>query len=299
MKKFFATLLVLFSLTGCTSKYSLVTLSNGDCKTNWGLCTVFPNKEVKLYYPKNPIKVAVLDSGINSSMPIFENSSITSYDAIKNKSTTKDSLGHGTAIAGVIMAPLNKQTVQGISPQVKLFDVKVLNDKGGGEINDVINGINWCIKQEVDIINLSFGFQKDNKGLRNAINKAIEKNIIVIASAGNTLGLSTDYPAKYKNVISVSSINKNLKRDPFSAKGKIDFVAPGVQIPVYTPNDKVKTVNGTSFATAFATGVIANILSRNPDADRKSVINTLKNTAKDLGDKGPDQEYGYGLIQFN
>ncbi|MHA6486416.1 S8 family peptidase [Bacillus cabrialesii] len=299
MKKFFVTFLVLLSLTGCTSKYSLVTLSNGDCKTNWGLCTVFPSKEFKLYSPKSPIKVAVLDSGINSSMPIFKNSSITSYDAIKNNSTTKDSLGHGTAIAGVIMAPLNKQTVQGISPQVKLFDVKVLNDKGGGEVNDVINGINWCIKQDVDIINLSFGFQKDDKGLRNAINKAIEKNIIVIASAGNTLGLSTDYPAKYKNVISVSSIDKNLKRDPFAAKGKIDFVAPGVQIPIFTPKGEVKTVNGTSFATAFATGVIANILSENSHFQREDVIKSLKSTAKDLGKKGPDQEFGYGLIQLH
>ncbi len=98
---------------------------------------MFPSKEVKLYSPKSPIKVAVLDSGINNSLSIFENSSITSYDAIKNNSTTKDSLGHDTAIAGVIMAPLNKQTVQGISPQVKLFDVKVLNDKGGGEVHSM------------------------------------------------------------------------------------------------------------------------------------------------------------------
>nr|WGD63946.1 S8 family serine peptidase [Bacillus subtilis] len=92
---------------------------------------------------------------------------------------------------------------------------------------------------------------------------------------------------------------KTLKEIHFFAKGKIDFVAPGVQIPVYTDKGEVKTVNGTSFATAFATGVIANILSENPHFQRSDVISILKSTAKDLGKKGSDKEYGFGLIQYN
>ncbi|MDA1477774.1 S8 family peptidase [Bacillus changyiensis] len=299
MKNVVFTLILLLLLVSCSNNYKEITLSKSDCQKNWALCSIFPNGKAKLYSSQDPIKVALLDSGVSSSLPIFKNSSITTYDSITNKPTTTDSLGHGTAIASIIMAPTNKHTVQGVSPKVKLFDVKVLNDKGGGDVNDVINGINWSIKQDVDIINLSFGFQKDDNRLKSAINKAIENDIIVIASAGNTLGLSTDYPARYQNVISISSINKKLKRDPLAAKGKIDFVAPGVQIPVITPKGELKTVNGTSFATAYVTGVVSNILSEHPEFEREDVLKVLKSTAKDLGKKGPDKEYGYGLIQYN
>ncbi|KAA6472174.1 S8 family peptidase [Bacillus swezeyi] len=296
MKKVILTLILLKILTSCINNNYQISLSKADCEKNWTLCAVFPNQKVKLYSPTEPIKVALLDSGVSNSLSIFKNSSIISYDAINNKPTTTDSLGHGTALASILMAPANKQTVHGVSPKVKLFDVKVLNDKGGGVVDDVINGINWSIKQDVDIINLSFGFQKDDKRLKHAIDKAIKNNIVVIASAGNTLGLSTDYPAKYQNVISVSSVDKNLKRDKFAAKGKIDFVAPGVQVPVLTPLGKLDTVNGTSFATAYVTGIVSNILSKNPKLERQDILKILKSTARDLG---KNEEYGYGLTQYN
>ncbi|ASB89286.1 Subtilisin [Bacillus sonorensis] len=296
LKNVVFTLILLILLASCTNNSSQISFSKSDCEKNWALCAVFPNEKVKLNSPKEPVKVALLDSGVNSSLSFFKNSSIISYDAINNKPTTTDSLGHGTAIASILLAPANKRTVHGVSPNVKLFDVKVLNDKGGGDIDDVINGIDWSIKQDVDIINLSFGFQKDDKKLKHAIDKAIEKNIIVIASAGNTLGLSADYPAKYQNVISVSSVDKNLRRDKFAAKGKVDFVAPGVQIPVLTHSGKLETVDGTSFATAFVTGIVSNILSKNPEYERKDVLNYLKSTAKDLGRK---EDYGYGLTQYD
>ncbi|WP_396021539.1 S8 family serine peptidase [Bacillus sp. YC2] len=67
---------------------------------------------MRLYTPKKPVKVAMLDSGINSAMSVFKKSSIISYNAINHDTTTTDSLGHGTAIASVIIADKNKQTIQ-------------------------------------------------------------------------------------------------------------------------------------------------------------------------------------------
>ena len=69
-------------------------------------------------------------------------------------------------------------------------------------------------------MNISFGVQSDNPKLKEAIDEALDKEIIIVAASGNTLGLSVDYPAKYENVISVSAIKENLKRSGVSAKGK-------------------------------------------------------------------------------
>ncbi len=60
-------------------------------------------------------------------------------------------------------------------------------------------------------MNISFGVQSDNPKLKEAIDEALDKEIIIVAASGNTLGLSVDYPAKYENVISVSAIKENLK----------------------------------------------------------------------------------------
>ncbi|MFH3733187.1 S8 family serine peptidase, partial [Acinetobacter baumannii] len=101
-----------------------------------------------------------------------------------------------------------------------------------GKIADIISGINWSVEQGVDIINLSFGFSKDDPKLREAIRNASNKGIIIIAATGNTIGLSTDYPAKYPEVLSISAIDKDMKLYAYAGQGKVDFVAPGVDVPV-------------------------------------------------------------------
>lgn len=299
MKKFLIVLLALVLLTGCTNKNTQMHLTEKECKTNWAICLVFSDKSYQ-YSFKKKIKVAILDCGIDGNLPELKGILKKSYNAINPNEKIIDSYGHGTAIAGTIAAKPNKYTIQGISQSVHLYDVKVLNDKGGGKIEDVVDGIEWSIKNNVDIINLSFGFQKDNKTLREAILKAISHGIIIVAAAGNNLGLYTDYPAKYEEVISISSISKKLKVDPFAGKGKVDYVAPGVNIPVLTTDEnKVSYVDGTSFSTAFATGIIANILEQSEHplslTDIKEKLNKI---SLDLGEKGKDTAYGNGLIQL-
>ncbi len=298
VQKLLLSFLLLVLLVACSNETIKVSFSQTDCQINWSLCSLFPNS-TSVSIPNNPVKVAILDSGIDNTHPFLKKRIVKSFDATQKINITKDKFGHGTAIAGIIGASSNKQTIQGISPNVEIYDVKVLNDKGGGEIKNVVNGIKWSVKQDVDILNLSFGFQKNDPTLKQAIDYAVDNNIIVIAAAGNTLGFSTDYPAKYKNVISISSVNKHMKRDKFAAKGKIDFVAPGVDIPVLTPTKKVNTVSGTSFSAAYASGILANILARNPNIQNyDDVLAELKASSKDLGEKGLDNEYGNGLIQF-
>ncbi|WP_370013925.1 S8 family serine peptidase [Peribacillus sp. B2I2] len=173
------------------------------------------------------------------------------YNAINKSKYTKDIYGHGTSIAGIIAAKQNDETVQGINPLIKIYDVKVIDDQGGGEVSHVIEGIKWSMDKKVDLINISFGFKQDVPELRKVVDEAIESGIIIIASAGNNYGLNLDFPARYENVISVGSINKKLESSSFNSIGEIDIFAPGEGILVFQNDNKAVLEDGSSLATAY------------------------------------------------
>ncbi|SNZ16056.1 Subtilase family protein [Terribacillus aidingensis] len=268
-----------------------------DCGENWALCLLYPEEENKMYSLKEPIKVAVLDSGVNTDLSVFKDMNVESYSAIDGENPDIDDFGHGTAIAGLISYPYYLNRDKGVN--IKLLNVKVLNDKGGGKVEDIVKGIEWSIKQDADIINMSFGFQKDNPKLKSAIDLAIENNITIISSAGNNIGLSTDYPAAYKDVISISSINKDMKRDNLTSKGKVDFVSPGVNLAVFKPDGTKDVASGTSLATALATGIVANLMTREQFERPEEVKQYLTKNAIPLGEKKAENSYGLGLIRYD
>lgn len=206
------------------------------------------------------IKVAIIDSGINKNHEDLKYLRFKEYNVLEKNIPITDEFGHGTSIAGIIAANDNNFGVRGLTNNIEIFDVKILNEEGKGEIENLIEGIEWCIDQNVEIINLSFGFQTENEQLKEVINKAVEEDIIIVASIGNTFGMQGNYPAKYDEVISITSISESLKRSNFASRNNIDFAMPGEDI--YTTNNEggYSMVDGTSFATAHATGVISNLL---------------------------------------
>lgn len=99
----------------------------------------------------------------------------------------------------------------GISKSVSIYDVKVLDDNLKGDIDNIIKGITWSIKNDVNIIHMSFGFQRYNKELHDAIKNAKNKGIILVAAAGNNMDDYSDYPARFNEVYSITAIDKNNK----------------------------------------------------------------------------------------
>ncbi|MEK4383284.1 S8 family serine peptidase [Aeribacillus sp. FSL K6-2848] len=268
----------------------------------WGFRTVFSKNITKTKFKQNNVKVAVLDSGINKSHPALKGRIVESYNALNPNEDVIDDygdLGHGTAIAGILVAKEIKDGITGISPTIKLYDVKVLNEEGKSDVETVVRGIEWCIKKEVDIINISFGFEVNHEELEQIIQKALNKGIIIVASSGNTLGLRVDYPAKYDGVISVTALKPNLQRSSISGKGKIEYAAPGINILTTDSKGGYSEFKGTSFATAFVSGTIATLISNTEEKiTNKNLKTFLKPYVKDLGKKGFDEEYGYGLVQI-
>lgn len=249
---------------------------------------------------QSEVKIAILDSGINKDHKDLVGLVVNQYNVVSPGKPVQDDFGHGTAIAGIIASQYNKSETVGIPHKLKIFDVKVLDEKGYGTIEILKKGLHWAIDHNVDIINISFGFKRSDNELQNILAQAYQKGIVVVAASGNNYGLSVEYPAKYNHVISVGAVDENLKKAKFSATGKIDFVAPGVNIESTSKTGSYDKYTGTSFSAAFVTGNIATIIS---DIDKRgshkidSAYQRLQEISRQEPTKFNKSFYGNGIIQ--
>ncbi|WP_311080832.1 S8 family peptidase [Paenibacillus polymyxa] len=242
------------------------------------------------------VRVAVLDTGVDIMHPDLSRNLRNGYNTINPSSLPIDDNGHGTMVAGIIAAQNNNIGVTGVSPDVELYPIKVLDRFGEGEIPNVIKGIDWCVNNNIDVMNLSFSIMKDNERLHKSIKKALDSGIIIIASGSNTSGGPVGYPASYDGVFSVTSINKSNIIGDTSPKGKIDFSAPGVDILTTSLNGNYKVTSGTSFSAPHITGLIALILQQHSKFNQKDIYERLRSFSKDLGESGKDSTFGEGIV---
>ncbi len=250
------------------------------------------------------IKVAVIDSGIAKHKDLRKNIK-GEFNAIEPSKPATDDYGHGTHVAGIIAAKDNKVGVVGVAPDAELYAVKVLDAFGLGYLSDLAEGIEWSINNGIQVINLSVEVQSDFPLLRDSIKRALDAGLIVVAAAGNNNGGCAVYPAAYEGVLSVSAIDDTDNIASFSAVGKIDFTAPGVDIRSTYLDNGYANLSGTSMAAPHVTGMIALLLadSRN-DVDGNGIISTkdvksiIFNYAEDIGTVGYDEIYGNGIIKY-
>ena len=240
---------------------------------------------------KPPIKIAIIDSGIDAK------AADVNVAKVLNQKMNQDLYGHGTSVTSIVKTTIkNAVKGKGINSDFLFYDGNILDEKGRVKVDQIINSIKWAIEQDVDIINMSFGIQKDVAELHQVIKEAWNQNIIIIAAAGNNLGMEADYPARYPEVLSISSINKSMKHDPMAAIGKIDYVAPSAEISAVQIG-KMKDherLSGTSFAAAHATGVVATLLNESK-ISRTHYKQDLKRFVRPLGEK---KIYGDGLLRI-
>src|SRR5690606_14243007 len=124
------------------------------------------------------------------------------------------------------------------------------------------------------------------------------RGVVLIAAAGNFGPKSPpQYPAADPGVIAVSATDASDKMFSASNIGPhIAVTAPGVDILLPAPNDNYQMTSGTSFSAAYVAGIAALIVQRAPALTPAAVRNVLVSTAKDLGPRGKDPEFGAGLV---
>ena len=244
------------------------------------------------------VRLAVIDSGIHEGHPALAESVSAYFTAFPEAGPDSLNEDHGTAVASIIAA---HSGMRGVARDVSLMSAQVfrMNENGhmAADSYDIVRGIDWAVSNGARILNLSFAGAKDEL-LHNALSKAEERGVILIAAAGNEgADMPVAYPAAYGSVIAVTATDADDGLYVFANRGeKIELAAPGVDVLVAAGEDGFGLQSGTSMATAFISGSIALMLAREPDLDFGMIKERLSHSVHDLGEAGRDPDFGYGLL---
>ncbi|MCR8642568.1 S8 family peptidase [Paenibacillus sp. N1-5-1-14] len=230
------------------------------------------------------IKIGIIDTGVDATHPDLKTSISRGVNLLFPGMLPNDDNGHGTHIAGIIAGASTRKGILGVAPQASIHAVKAFDRLGSAYVSDIIAGINWCVENNMDIINMSFGMKTYSKALQNAVEQAYKAGKIIIASCGNEGKKATvDYPARFPQVVSVGAITQLNRIAPFSNKGKrIDIYAPGEKIYSCWLYSNYNELSGTSMATAHVSGVVALMLSTKPTLKPLQIKRVLKQYAVSL-----------------
>ncbi|MEJ6665705.1 MAG: S8 family serine peptidase [Euryarchaeota archaeon] len=285
------------------------------------------------------VTVCIVDSGLNTEHQDLKSLKVTKWkDFVGTSSTPYDDHGHGTSMAGLLVA---NGWMQGIAPNVNLLVAKALAENGSGDDSDVAEAIDWCASNGADIISLSLGGAPGilpfnfgaGRSSAQAAEDAAESGIFVIAAAGNDGGENDDgdvaTPCSETSVICVGGVKQSGTHWEGSSVGdnngrlwplpiltprsdphkKPEIVAPAQSVAVINKEGTWSLSDGTSAATVYVTGAIALLLQNNPElatnGSQGSIanINQVKewiqqSSLPKANQEGHDDNYGYGLLQI-
>lgn len=270
------------------------------------------------------INIAVIDSGIDYRHPDLGGCMgagckvLDGYDFVNNDSDPLDDYGHGTHVAGIISA---NGTIRGVAPDSKLYALKSCNAVGTCQYSDIIQALEWCIDNSVNIISMSIGGSNSdniegNSG-EDALSLAVDSIItdngipIVIAAGNDGPAIGTiNIPGAAKKAITVGAINdlstigqSDDEIASFSSRGPSgfgrldpDISAPGIGINSTYLNNGTETLPGTSMATPHITGAIALMLENDPALTPAKIRSMIIGSAANIS--GKTLEKGSGEINI-
>lgn len=241
------------------------------------------------------IKVSIIDTGIDSSQPFLKNLSVHRY-AMEDEKNSPYLLSHGTEMASLIFDKRIFQIVnKNILNTIIINDIDV-GDEKSVSIENLKMGIDKAIELHSDIINISLGTYKDDPGLHESIDKAINQGIIIIASAGDDSREQYLYPASYENVISVSGVDTNKHHLVYNNRNdRITVSAPAENVQLSYSDKKI---SGSSVAAAFVTNMAIILKYIDSDMSLLDFSQIIEQSSTEIGEQGKDVYYGNGLISI-
>lgn len=252
-------------------------------------------------------KIDLNDVDINANQIIDKSEIKRNFigkDFAENDFDPKDNAdGHGTHMAGIIAATRNNYIgITGIAPDAQIMAIKALDDNGRGKFSNLAKAVVYASDMGADVINSSWGCQCETpKMLLKAYRYANRLGVVNVAAAGNYATLASLHtPSNLTETISVTALDYKNDLASFANYGDaVDIAAPGYNLlstlahgTLYRENPSTRMFydtnydyyyqSGTSVSTAYISGVIALILSKNPDLNTSSIKSLLKQNADSL-----------------
>jgi len=245
--------------------------------------------------------IAVIDSGIDFTHPDLKNNQWTNprpnadgdlhgWDFVADSSEVKDEQGHGTAVAGIIAAEGNNGLgMTGVMWRASLMSLRVLDNTGTGDVGSAVEAIDYAIAHGAHVINLSWGTTGESIVLKEAIERALRNNVVVVCSSGNgsqDLDTNPYYPASFglKDLIAVGATDNQDQPVSWSNWGarKVTVAAPGANILTTQRGGGYWTVTGTSAAAPVVTGIAGLLKTIHPAANAAFVSRAISNGARQV-----------------
>jgi len=277
--------------------YAIATTPNDPgFSLQWGLPKIKAPEAWDIAKGAANVRIAINDTGIDSNHEDL--AAKTVFRANYTDSPTDDDIfGHGTHCAGIAAGITNNSKgVAGVGWNCSLMSIKVMGDEGWGYYDWIAKGIIYATYNGAKVISMSLGGSLPSLTIKNAVDYAWKKGVIVVAAAGNANTNSAFYPAYYSNCIAVGASDLSDNRAGFSNYGNwVDVAAPGVDIYATLPNHP-NTLNdwygtglnygflsGTSMATPHVAGLAGLLWSTGWGASKASVRNRIESTCDPIG----------------
>lgn len=285
-----------------------------DQESQWSVTWGFVNLEIwkiwETYQTKGAgIKVAIIDTGLNSSLPEFNSKASTSYfNALSTSARQQDCMdqvGHGTDCAAYLCA--GGPDLFGIAPEIELLVIKASDGSGNFDQQAIIKGFEHAIGAGVNVISISIGIDEDDPSLKDLhaqVQAAVKQGITVCAAIGDDSSsiAIAEYPASFVECLSVGATNVTDKRSDSSAiSDLLKISAPGEEFKsLFKPGIKG---SGSSFAAPIVAGAIALLKSvamkKSEPLPNDQVLNILQHTARNDFSNYNSREFGWGIIDIN
>ena len=275
-----------------------------DCQ-QWALQNeAYPNYDINIEGAWNitkgeGVKIAVIDNGIDLNHFDLVANLLPGYDTTDGADgitggncSVVDLNTHGTLCAGIIAAEDNEIGMTGVSPSAKIIPIRAVYSIGANTYYNyswLIRALNKAISENVDIISCSWMIPSERLPIYNTVLDSITtfgrngKGIVVSFASGNQEQSAVAFPSDHPNVLSIGAMTRNGQRASYSNYGsELDVVAPGDTICTTYINNDYKTPSGTSIACPHVAGVVALMLSANPNLTREEVHELICRTAYKL-----------------
>ncbi len=239
------------------------------------------------------VRVAVLDTGIVESIPLFKGRLFTKHmGACSDQKNIKDDEGHGTAVAGIIAE---------LSRFAEILPIRFNGQYENASEAKIICALELAMNSGAKVINVSYGKHSSSPALEQAFRRVNAAGILVIAAAGNELANRDThpiYPASYalSNMISVAAVDDRgafLTVFPESWESSssygphtIDVAAPGAAVSILDLTGARKRLSGTSFSTAHVSAIAAQVWGREPNLTAAQVKARILSSARGLAPSG-------------
>jgi hypothetical protein len=237
-------------------------------------------------------RVGLIDSGVDGSHPVFRDAQIHPWGCGGRALPS----AHGTAVASLLVGQSTR--FHGVLDKAELYAADVYcNAPTGGAVDALVAAFSWLAEQRVAVINVSL-VGPDNAALAQIVRALTSRGYLLVAAVGNDGPAAPPlYPASYPHVVGVTAVDGHRRVLIEAARGsQVMFAARGADMSAADIGGKYSPIRGTSFAAPIVAALLAQSVTAPEVSSSNAAIDSLARSAVDLGPKGRDLTYGYGLV---